>query len=1742
MFTPKPAYAVLISAVILFSASIANAQSSDMTVSGTVIDESNQTPVVGAKVELVNAYGGTGYFIAETDEEGHFAFSGVRPNLTYDLGVTAEGFVAYEMQGWQAPSNQRVVDFLIPLIRGSAIQGRVARSDGETPIQNAQVELRYVEGDFRMLEPNLTVYTDENGVFSFDRLPPNVFSLSISRSGYIAERLSAVRPQPGEDREYTIRLYQPGVISGIASVAVEGTPLSDMEIAARGASQEVGTTGVNGFFSIENLKPGTYQLRSQPAGFEAFESRQTFQIAEGETISGVTVELQPLPPALSVSLNRDVFTPDQDLVFNVRSFRIGLYECFVHKLPAELFTNTGVDVRALARNFDLTPFPTVLEWEQEVPFRNPFIWFDRELNAPDKLEPGAYILRLASPEDDAEARILFFVTDLGVIVKRGESKLFIYATNLSNSRPVQNAKILLRPRSEERLRWINIEPHLRRAALTPIQWNGQTDEQGILILDDETDGRLLDALAVSPEGHFALASSSRSSDAVTSDKKIFVYTDRPIYRPGHEMFFKAILRNDSEEGLRIPAGETVWARVINPQGDRVYEEPLIVNEWGSVNDSLALPIGAMTGTYRINIEMDRATGSMTFDVEEYRVPEFRVLIESEQPSYISGDVMRFAIRAEYYFGGPVPNARVRYRFYETVGASGSTSRFPASYNTFLTSGETATDNEGGARVEFAPRRSSQDRRITIEVEVEEASGRQVSMRETVPFGVGEFYIQARPARTHFAEDRPVILDVETRRHNGDPVSTEVLVQFEIEEWNDVRRSYVRPIRPQASMSIQTGEDGKGRVEWIPGPDLSGRIIATLTADDSRDNQIGASIEFWRVGPRSGTYSYRYPTLEGVLDKQSYQPGDEAEFLIHTNHPENPIILTLENRDVIDYQVIWPTAKTTRVSFPIKEEYAPNIFVGIFMPRGINFSERNYKVSVPVKRGEMRIALEPDKNLYKPGEEGTIRVRTTLPDGSPVSAEVSLAVVDEAIFALRSDRTPDIHNHFYGERPNWVVTTFSYPMRYLGGANKGLLAEVRRDFRDTALWLPNLYTDENGEAEASFKYPDNLTYWRLTARAHTQDTEVAAMRGETRVSKELVARLNLPRFFTEKDRLHLPASVNNLTDRNLPSIQSRMTVTGGAALASAAEQSLQAAAGAMARSLWEIDVTAEEREAVFTFTARGEEDSDGIELRAPVQFFGYAPQTRLAARLEETPQRHTFAIDQSVNRERSTFTLTLTPSPAAAVLAALPYLETFPYGCIEQTVNRFLPAMLAARALQSIGVRDSGLDEKLAATLHESLSRLNNYQSWDGGWGWYSQDGESTPHVTMLVAYALFRAQEYGYPVEEFRLERAKNFLRYSYQWDQTRNWETTATRLYLLGLMGIDDDHELSLNELLTQRDQLSDYALALGCLAFAERDSMERAEILADTLRERLVHIDHRNAAWEVTSPRLWEWNGAAAETTAWGLKALLAVDASPEETEPIVNWLLSQRLGERWRSTRETGLAIMALSRLIEAQHRELPIDGGEIQISVNGEVIYDETVPASEWAKPIRATLDSSIFHEGDNELLAVSDLPFAHLAFSASLFHAGEKPQPTASEWVAIARQYERAIHTRDYRGRPRILAERLSPTEPIAVGREMLVTLSIEAEEDLPYLVVEDPLPSGCEVIESFFQSYAYGWTPYVRRERRDNRMVFFIESLPKGKTEIHYLIRAELAGEFSVNPSHLWGMYYPEVEAYSASATMRIKP
>ncbi len=317
--------------------------------------------------------------------------------------------------------------------------------------------------------------------------------------------------------------------------------------------------------------------------------------------------------------------------------------------------------------------------------------------------------------------------------------------------------------------------------------------------------------------------------------------------------------------------------------------------------------------------------------------------------------------------------------------------------------------------------------------------------------------------------------------------------------------------------------------------------------------------------------------------------------------------------------------------------------------------------------------------------------------------------------------------------------------------------VRKDFADTALWVGLLETDAQGRATRSFKMPESLTSWKIRTWSMGDRTRVGSDSIEVKTRKNLMARLQAPRFLVERDECVVSTLVNN-DFAEAVEVQVQLQIDGELNLklkaGEAATQTVTIGAKEQKRIDWRCIAIAE-GEAKLRTIAKSAKESDAMELKIPIVVNGILKTDSLAGTIRPNQNlgTATFRIPEARREEQSVFTLRVSPSLAMAMVDALPYMVDYPYGCTEQTLNRFVPTVITQKVLQDLRIdlkkvaehrnnlnaqelgdatqrksqwkrfgRNPVFDaDEVQAMVDSGLRRLTDMQCSDGGW-----DGSVVP--------------------------------------------------------------------------------------------------------------------------------------------------------------------------------------------------------------------------------------------------------------------------------------------------------------------------------------------------------------------------------------------------------------------------------
>jgi alpha-2-macroglobulin len=435
-------------------------------------------------------------------------------------------------------------------------------------------------------------------------------------------------------------------------------------------------------------------------------------------------------------------------------------------------------------------------------------------------------------------------------------------------------------------------------------------------------------------------------------------------------------------------------------------------------------------------------------------------------------------------------------------------------------------------------------------------------------------------------------------------------------------------------------------------------------------------------------------------------------------------------------------------------------------------------------------------------------------------------------------------------------------------------------------------------------------------------------------------------------------------------------------------------------------------------------------------------------------------------------------------------------------------VLTADVLKSLNIPTEKFNASFEDMMRVGRERLLSLQRPEGGFAWFDRGAED-PLMTAIVLHGLQECDRLGWKVDQVSLKRGRDRLR------AFAKAETDLNQLaYQAYVLGEDFDR------LLAQKGQLSSYAQALLALALHRAGRPEAAEVgraLAASAR-----IDH----WESSNERR-PWENLSIETTAYALQALVAVDPKHRLIPVGREWLLSQRIGNRWRSTKDTAVAISALLKITSLDRLGAAVanDGRNagreaflkrIGVSLNGgeprEILVDLN-------NPTRSTFEVPFgqVRVGSNTLQFQALDAQSDFQFDVEVTQRVFQPRTDAvSQGVDVKVTYDK-------------------PLESLRLGDEVTATLVVKAASPVEYVMVQSPIPAGCEVIRGS------GAGTFARFEDRYEKALFFLSALGEEEVRLTYRMRSSIAGRFTVLPAWAGLMYDEDRFGTSAPATAVIK-
>ncbi len=1061
-------------------------------------------------------------------------------------------------------------------------------------------------------------------------------------------------------------------------------------------------------------------------------------------------------------------------------------------------------------------------------------------------------------------------------------------------------------------------------------------------------------------------------------------------------------------------------------------------------------------------------------------------------------------------------------------------------------------------------------------------------------------------------------------------------------WELIHSGYRREL--VETHAIETGADGNASLQTTALGAGCYQVVFTPAGERAVPDDPFAEFEILVADGQSPDLNCKPEFAPRVIPCSSVQPvGQPLRALVILPIAGRAVLLQASGTSVRDSRVEWVPGNTAIVEFPWKPEYwaGAAISATVLAPDGgkVGFGS----IQISRASNSLQVAVDPDSSQPRPGGKARLQLRISDDSGKPVSGEASIAVADASVASLSSGIRPTPENTFLREAFVFPRRIDSSPRSYRpaakgngnlpleaitlyeGGAagspdfiagsasifDLGTLSgtrlaaaqaalpmsvgsvtfdveakmepvHVRSQFAYTAYWQPDVAFGPDGTATVDFTYPENLTAWQIDVSAVAPGNRFGIARATTRTDLPFQARLRAPLSIVAGDTT---AVYGVIVDKHGADATASASLTSKApdcvSVEGGPKHSAADPAGGESTLAWTLRGRSP-GEAQLTLTARAGADSDAMELKLPVQEDGFDQRTGVAGRLIDRPLKLELILPDPLDRRRSAVDVQVSPGITPTLIESLPYLIDYPYGCVEQTMSRFLPAVAVAKTLRDIGFKPDEIESRIIPSpapgrkspaglgrlddvVSSSLSRLTDAQLPSGGFGWWP-GGSEDPYMTAYVLRGLnvaaasgvvlpanMHARVFGAIVR--MLQNSNDDRRF--EAPQRRAWELSAAAAYPAPVSAeqrqtLDQAYAL----LFRERQQLTAAGLAL--LACSAHDLGNQADIpvLLRNLENGVLSGQSAElggtAQWGASSNYFDGMDGSV-ETTALCLEALLQIEPGNPLVDPAANWLLANRQSGHWTNTRDTALALLALNHY--AKLRGDATADGSYSLGFNGHSVAERRFSRDSLLEPASFAIDPAFLRPGRNSLTLgrTGGRTPCYVVATAKNWAISDKVRASGS-FLHVERSFFRLVEQPTLGGETHVETAAISPDSATALGERVECRLVIEARQDIDYIMVESPKPGGFEPLNPLS-----GWDAGMRRldageatadrtgrnayrDEHDDRSVFFLQHLQAGRWEIRYRMRSAFAGDFRALPATAAAMYVPVLAANTTAGRIEITP
>lgn len=669
-------------------------------------------------------------------------------------------------------------------------------------------------------------------------------------------------------------------------------------------------------------------------------------------------------------------------------------------------------------------------------------------------------------------------TDLGIMQKSNGRESTVFVTSLETGKPVPGVRLTL------------VDSDLKLVGY------GDTDASGIATAPGATPAFVLAEKA----GDCAVIELNESGLSIPYDinqayesvwqpqRRTFVFSDRPLYKPGDTAHFKAHTRLLTGDDLSLDQAPAEGRLVIrDPRYRVVIDKPVTFTASGAWADDLVLPTGP-AGWYDLSINLKSPNpnsqnsdgGGMTFRIDDYKPNTFEVKLDTKAIKF-EADRIQLGLSANYYMGKALTTAGIKwsansrrdfmppeaFREYH-FGEAPSWAHYGQDrdsdgdyiygeqsddHDEWFVNGDLFIGEDGAATLEMPrppPDRAALPQMVRVNAEVTDINEQTISSAAEFEVPGADYILGLRGPQYFATAGKPMNLEVVAIDSKGAPAGGSVRVEVKVErqEYHTLKIATAgggsttkdqvvlrEELKQSLDLKAATAKSAPSTSLAFT-PTKGGVYFLTAESIDAKGTKVLSRMPFYAVGGSEFPWAMEDGNRMNLQpEKTKLKPGEDAIIVVKTPIAGTALV-TLERNKIHRQFVTEITLDNPIIRVPLGQDEFPNAYVSVIVIRGSAASTKQHKMpeyrvgycalTIESDTKDLKLVVKPDRDEVRPAEAVSITTTITDAKGAAVSgADVTLYAVDEGVLSLMKHETPDPSAFFHAEFPLAIDNFTSY---------------------------------------------------------------------------------------------------------------------------------------------------------------------------------------------------------------------------------------------------------------------------------------------------------------------------------------------------------------------------------------------------------------------------------------------------------------------------------------------------------------------------------------------------------------------------------------------------------------------------------------------------------------------------------------------------------------------------------------------